>query len=388
MSHHYFDYNATTPLSPEVREALQYAFEYVYGNASSIHRVGQVARQHLEEARERVATALGCSPREIIFVSGGTEADNLAILGAIRASKRSTKHVITTAIEHPAVLNTCQHLEKEGIEVTYVPVSSEGTVDPDDVRKALKPHTVLISVMHANNEVGTIQPIEEIAKIGREAGVLVHSDGVQAFGKIPVNVRKLDVDLYSVTAHKNYGPKGIGALYVREGTLIDPILYGGHHERDLRPGTENVPLAIGFGVACKWKSEHLEAEARQVRRLRDLLEELVMERIPDVRINGQGAPRVPNTSNLCFEGVEAEALVIALDLQGYAVSTGAACSSGAVEPSHVLMAMGLGKEKAKSSVRISLGRFNTEDEVHGLVEALVEAVNRLRKLSPLYGRHA
>ncbi len=384
MNRFYFDHNATTPLSGEVLEALVTVLRDVWGNASSIHYWGQAAKQRLETARRQVAALIGARPPEIVFLSGGTEADNLAILGTVRRASGPRKHVITTAIEHPAVLATCAQLEREGVEVTYLPVSSEGRVDPDDLRRALRPETVLVSVMHANNEIGVIQPLSEIARITREAGIVFHSDGVQAVGKIPVNVEALGVDLYSLSGHKIYAPKGIGALYVRRGTPLAPILYGGHHERDRRPGTENVPGAAALGAAASWVQAHLESEAARLAALRDRLERGIVERVPQAAVNGGNAPRTPNTTNISFAGIEGEAMVIALDLKGFAVSTGSACSSGAIEPSHVLTALGLSPEKAKASVRFSLGRSNTEEQVDALIEAVAEVAARLRRLSPTY----
>ena len=373
MDRFYFDHNATTPVSPEVLEAFSGALAEVYGNASSIHHYGQAAKKKLEQARREVAALLNADPGEIVFVSGGTEADNLAVLGAVRAAGKPRKHVITTAIEHPAVLNACAQLEREGVEVSYAA--------PDQVPRALRPETVLISVMHANNELGTLQPVAEIARIAREAGVLMHSDGVQAAGRIPVDVRALGVDLYSISGHKMYAPKGIGALYVRKGVKLAPLLYGGHHERDLRAGTENVPGAVALGRAVAWARENL---ATGLAALRDRLERGILERVPDTAVNGAGAPRIPNTTNIRFDGIDGEAMAIALDLRGFAVSSGAACSSGAVEPSHVLTAIGLTKEQARSSLRFSLGRQNDESQVDALIEAVAGAAAHLRRLSPAY----
>jgi cysteine desulfurase len=406
----YFDYNATTPVSGEVLEAFLPCLNEVYGNASSIHHYGQAAKQKLEKARSQVAHGLGCHPNEIVFVSGGTESDNLAILGTARGCRKTQRHVITTAIEHPAVLNTCQQLEREGVAVTYLEVGGDGVVDPDGVRKALRPETVLISVMHANNELGTVQPIVEIARIAREAGVCLHVDGVQALGKIPVDVGALGADLYSASGHKIYAPKGVGVLYVRgvkavkAGTVdlfslekrgnrstvpmfLAPILYGGHGERDRRPGTDNVAGAVALGRAVEWATENLAAEAARISGLRDWLEGGILEQVPGAAVNGRGALRTPNTSNIRFDGVGGEAMVIALDLRGFAVSTGAACSSGAVEPSHVLTAIGLTPEQARSGVRFSLGRYTTIEQVEALVAATRDAAAHLRKLSPAYHAH-
>jgi cysteine desulfurase len=387
VHHHYFDHNATTPVSAEVIEVLVPTLADLYGNASSIHHFGQVAKQRLEMARRQVASLLHCTPQEVVFTSGGTESDNLALLGTVRGASGSAKQVITTTIEHPAVLNTCAQLEREGVTVTYLPVGASGVVDPDDVRRALRRQTVLVSVMHANNELGTVQPIAEIARITREAGVYLHSDGVQALGKIPVDVSALGVELYSVSGHKIYAPKGVGVLFARKGIRTGPILYGGHHERERRPGTENVPGAVGMGRAAEWACQNLEAESERLAGLRDRLERGILRRIPMAGVNG-GGTRVPNTTNMYFDHVEGEALVIALDLRGFAVSSGSACSSGAVEPSHVLTAIGLAPESARSSLRFSLGRSNTVEQVDALIDAVEDAVSHLRKISPVTHAHA
>ncbi|HWQ52733.1 MAG TPA: cysteine desulfurase family protein [Bryobacteraceae bacterium] len=379
MQRFYFDHNATTPVMPEVLEAMVASLGQVYGNASSIHYFGQQAKLCLEAARRQVAALAGCDPREVVFTSGGTEADNLAILGAVRA--RGGGHVITSAIEHPAVLNTCAQLEREGSAVTYVRVGGDGVVDPEDVRSELRPETVLISIMHANNELGTVQPVPEIASIAREAGVAMHSDGVQAAGKIPVDVGALGVDFYTLSAHKLYAPKGAGALYVRKGARLGSIAFGGHHERGRRPGTENVPGAVAFGAAAEIAARELDAEAARVALLRERLEEGVLARVPHAHVNCRGSARVGNTSNIRFDWIDGEAMVIALDLRGFAVSSGSACSSGAVEPSHVLTAIGLGAEDARGSIRFSLGRGNTAEQVDALVDAVAEAAAHLRRIS-------
>ena len=355
----------------------------VYGNASSIHHFGQRAKQRLEEARRQLAAALCCGAREVVFTSGGTEADNLAILGCARQDRRTRKHVITTAIEHPAALAACAQLQREGVEVTYVPVGLNGVVDPDDVRRAIRCETVLISVMHANNELGTIQPIGEISRIAHEAGVYLHSDGVQALGKIEVDTV---ADLYSVSAHKVYAPKGVGALRVRKGTRLSPISFGGKQERERRAGTENIPGAVAFARAVELID--LENESARLAALRNRLESAVVDRVPACGVNSAHSPRVPNTTNIYFDGIEGEALVIALDLRGFAVSTGAACSSGAVEPSHVLTATGLSPERARASIRFSLGRYNTAEQVDALADAVVASVGHLRKISPVTYAHA
>jgi cysteine desulfurase len=353
----------------------------VYGNASSIHHFGQGAKQRLEGARRQVASLIHAGPPEIVFTSGGTEADNTALLGVVRAAAGPARHVITTAIEHPAVLSTCAQLEREGVSITRLRVGAGGVVNPDDVHRALRPETVLVSVMHANNELGTIQPIAGIARLAHEAGVPLHVDGVQALGKIPVDVEALGVDLYSMSGHKLYAPKGVGALYVRKGTRLAPIAFGGHHERDRRPGTENVPGIAAFGAAADLAARNLTADAERLTNLRDRLENAVLGRIQGTGINGARWSRTPNTSNIFFDGIDGEALVIALDLRGFAVSTGAACSSGALTPSHVLTSIGLSSERARASMRFSLGRSNTTEQVDSLVEAIEASVAHLRRIS-------
>ncbi len=370
---YYFDHNATTPVSPEAFQAMAPLMTQVFGNASSIHQFGQEARGELDRARRSVAAMLGAKAEEVVFTSGGTEADNMAIFGA-------GGHVITTTAEHPAVLQAAAQLPS----ATFVPVDSRGVVDPEAVRAALRPDTKLISVMHVNNELGVIQPVREIARIAREARVLFHSDGVQSVGKIPVNVGELGVDLYSISAHKIYGPKGMGALYVRKGVDVRPLMYGGPHERKMRAGTENVAGAAGFGRAAQWVMEESSAEAARQGVLRDRLEQGILARVAGAHVNGAGAARVGNTSNIRFDGIDSEPLLIALDLKGFAVSSGSACSSGATEPSHVLAAIGLTREQARSSVRFSLGRSNTQEQIDALIDAVVQAVSRLRKLAPAY----
>jgi cysteine desulfurase len=373
VTRYYFDNNATTPVSPEVFLAMAPLMTAVFGNASSIHQFGQEARSELDRARRSVAAMLGANAEEIVFTGGGTEADNMAIFGA-------GGHVVTTTVEHPAVLQAAGQLAS----ATFVPVDSRGIVDPQAVRAAIRPHTKLISVMHANNELGVVQPVREIAAIAHEAGVPFHSDGVQAMGKIPVNVGELGVDLYSISAHKIYGPKGMGALYIRKGTEVRPLLYGGPHERKMRAGTENVAGAAGFGRAAQWVIDESGTEAARQSILRDRLEQGILARVSGAHVNGAGAPRVGNTSNIRFDGIDSEPLLIALDLKGFAVSSGSACSSGATEPSHVLAAIGLTHEQARSSVRFSLGRSNTAEQIDALIDAVVQVVSRLRKLAPAY----
>ena len=383
MQRYYFDHNATTPVSKAVLDTLLPALAEVYGNASSIHYQGQLAKQRLEMARRQVAALIGCDAREIVFVSGGTEANNLAIFGTVQRGQ----HVITSSIEHPAVLNPCAELERAGIAVTRVAVGRDGVVDPEDIGRALRPNTVLVSIMHANTETGALQPIAEIARLARAAGVTFHVDGVQAVGKIP-DVRALGVDLYSISGHKLYAPKGIGALYVKKGAKLRPLLFGGRHERELRAGTENVPGAMALGRAAQAASEALNSELPRLTALRDRLESELLARVVDAGVNCGHAPRLPNTSNLYFDGIEGEAMVISLDLKGFAVSSGSACSSGAVEPSHVLLGMGLAPDRARSSLRFSLGASNTTEQVDALIEAVAESASRLRELSPTYSAHA
>ncbi|MDQ6758623.1 MAG: cysteine desulfurase [Acidobacteriota bacterium] len=384
MQHFYFDHNATTPVSQEVLDTLLPAMAGVYGNASSIHYQGQLAKQRLEMARRQVAALLHCDAREIVFVSGGTEANNLALFGTAEAGR----HVITSSIEHPAVLHPCSELARAGVEITRVPVGLDGIVDPDDVRRSLRSNTVLVSIMHANNETGALQPIQEIARLTREAGVRLHVDGVQALGKVPVDVRSLGVDLYSISGHKVYGPKGIGALYIKKNINLRPLLFGGRQERELRAGTENVPGAMALGRAALAASQALASEQSRLTALRHRLESELLARVPDSGVNCADGPRLPNTSNIFFDGIQGEAMVISLDLRGFAVSSGSACSSGAVEPSHVLLAMGLSPERARSSVRFSLGASNTDQQVDALIQAVVESAFRLRDLSPTYSAHA
>ena len=379
----YLDYNATTPVDPAVLDAMLPYFAESFGNASSIHSPGQRARGAVDASRASVAALMGAKPSEIVFTSGGTESDNLALFGVVAASQEPRKHIVTTAIEHHAVLNAAQALEKLGIAVSYVPVGREGVVDPEDIRRALKPETILISVMHANNELGTIQPIEEIGRIAAAAKVIFHCDAVQTAGKIPLDVNRLGVDLLTISAHKFYGPKGAGAIYVRSGTPLEPQFHGGHHERDRRPGTENVPGIVGLGKAAELARKNMMTDCARITTLRNRLEDALLATCAEARVNGNRAQRVSNTSNISFHAAGGEALVIALDLQGIACSTGAACSSGAVGPSHVLMAIGLSPDEARSSLRFSLGRNTTPEEIDQAIALIPQAVERLRALSPL-----
>jgi cysteine desulfurase len=380
----YLDYNATTPVDPSVFSAMTPYFAGNFGNAGSIHSAGQRARSAVDAARESVAALLGAKPAEIVFTSGGTEADNLAMFGLVGAVQdaASKRHVITTAIEHHAVLNACEELERRGVDVSYVSVNPSGVVHPEDIRRALRPETLLITVMHANNELGTVQPIEEIGRVAWEANVYFHCDAVQSAGKLPLDVESLGVDLLSISAHKIYGPKGVGALYVRSGTPIEPLFRGGHAERDRRPGTENVPGIVGLGEAAKLAAQKMAGDAGRIGALRDRFEEAVCRLVPSARVNGDPSRRVWNTASLTFPAAGSEALVIALDLQGIECSTGAACSSGAVEPSHVLKAIGLSDSDARSTVRFSLGRFTTDAEIDEAIRVLPGVVERLRALSP------
>jgi cysteine desulfurase len=385
MQRVYLDNNATTPLLPEVFEAMRPYFAEHFGNASSIHHHGQETRAAVERARESVAALLGCRASEIVFTSGGTEGDNLAISGLTQTGD----HVISSTIEHHAVLNSCKHAEAVGCEVTYIPVDGRGLVDPDDVRRALRPNTKLITIMMANNETGVLQAVEEIGKIAAEADVYFHTDAVQAAGKVPVDVKQVRCDLLSISGHKLHAPQGVGALYVRKGTILQPMFYGGSHERSRRAGTENVPGIIGLGKAAELAREALErGDLERMSAMRDRIEEKILSEVEATGVNGEGAPRVPNTMNIHFDYIEGEALVIALDLKGLAVSTGAACSSGAIEPSHVLTAMGLPPEIARASLRFSLGKQNTADDLQFALDLVPQTVARLRELSPVYNKTA
>jgi cysteine desulfurase len=379
----YFDNNASTPVLPEVFDAMRPYFGERFGNASSIHHHGQDTRAAVEHARESIARLVGCRPSEIVFTSGGTEGDNLAIFGLAR----SGDHVISSTIEHHAVLNACKHLEETGCEVTYMPVDGRGQVDPNDVRRALRKNTRLITIMMANNETGVLQPVEEIGKIAAEADVYFHTDGVQAAGKVPLDVNRIGCDLLSISGHKMHAPQGVGALYVRKGTLLQPMLYGGRHERSRRAGTENVPGIVALGKAAELALESLQhGDDKTMAASRDRIQQTILENVEATGLNGEGAPRVPNTTNIYFDYIEGEALVIALDLKGLAVSTGAACSSGAIEPSHVLTAMGLHPDRARASIRFSLGKQNTPEEIDFALDLIPQTVSRLRELSPVYNK--
>jgi len=377
----YMDNNATSPLLPEVLAAMRPYFIEEFGNASSIHHHGQNTRAAVERSRESVAALLGCRASEVVFTSGGTEGDNLAIFGMVKPGE----HVITSTIEHHAVLHACKELEKRGCEVTFVPVDGRGLVDPSDVKRALRKDTKLVSIMLANNETGVVQRVAEIGRIAKEADVYFHTDAVQAAGKISIDVTAIGCDLLSISGHKMHAPQGIGALYVRKGTLIEPLFYGGNHERQRRAGTENVPGIVALGKAAEIALAGLtDGTIERLGKLRDRLQSELLQRLEDVGVSGEGAPRVPTTTNIHFDHIEGEALVIALDLKGLAVSTGAACSSGAIEPSHVLTAMGLPADQARASLRFSLGKQTTAEDIDFALSIIPETVARLRELSPVW----
>ncbi len=380
----YFDNSATTRTDPAVVEAMLPYFSEQYGNASSIYSLGRESRKAVEHAREQVAGALGCMPQEIYFTSGGSESDNTAIRGIAWAKKDKGNHIITSAIEHPAVLETCRQLEKEGFRVTYLPVDPDGVVDLDALKAAITPRTTLITIMYANNEIGTIQPVDEIGAIAREHGVIFHTDAVQAVGNVAIDVNASHIDSLSLSAHKFYGPKGIGALYVRKGVPFQRFMQGGHQERNKRAGTENVPAIVGLGKAIEMAYEDLEVHNAHVKALRDYYVAQVEEKIPYIKRNGHPEKRLPGNSNISFRFIEGEGLLLNLDLKGICASSGSACTSGSLDPSHVLMAIGLPHEIAHGSLRISIGKNNTKEEVDYLVENLVEIVNRLREMSPLW----
>jgi len=376
----YFDNNATTPLDPAVAEKMTLFLKEHFGNPSSLYPIGRQVKEMINQARETVAKALGASKSEIIFTGSGTEADNFALLGVMDAFPER-KEFITSAIEHPAVIKTANYLEKKGYKVTYVPVDQYGTIDLDFIKKAITPQTALISVMHANNELGTLQPIENITRIAKEKGVLVHTDAVQSFGKTDVNVEKLGVDLLSVSAHKIYGPKGVGALYIRKGTNIQPFIHGGHQERSIRAGTENTIGIIGFGEAVRVLQERWKKDKDRIEKLAERLKKGILEKIPRVRLNGHPENRIKSTLNFSFLGLEAEAILLALATKEIYVSTGSACSEESEEVSHVLLAIGLKPEIARSSIRMSLGRFNKEEDVDAVLQELPEIVEKLRQIS-------
>jgi len=383
MQRIYLDHAATTPTHPEVVKAMLPFFSDTFGNPSSIYSYGQEAKGAVEEARTRVAELIGARDEEIVFTSGGTEADNFALKGVVYANEHKGSHVITSSIEHHAVLETCKSLEKRGLEITCLPVDKYGLVDPDDVKKAITSKTILISVMHANNEVGTIEPVEEIGRIAREAGICFHTDAVQTVGHIPVNVDKLRVDLLSISGHKFYGPKGVGALYVRKGIKLASFMHGGEQEKRHRAGTENVPAIVGLGKAVELAGQEMGKEAERLTHLRDKLIEGLGEKIDRIRLNGHPTRRLPNNVNVSIDFVEGESMLLNLDLEGICASTGSACSSASLEPSHVLLALGLSPEQAHGSLRFTLGRDNTQADVERVLEVLPGIVAKLRAMSPL-----
>jgi cysteine desulfurase len=384
MKRIYLDHNATTPVHPEVLEAMLPYFKDKFGNPSSIHGFGREAKVALEEAREKVAQLLGVSSSEIYFTSGGTESDNLAVKGVAFANRDKGKHIVTSKIEHHAILESCKFLEKEGFTVTYLPVDSKGVVDPEDLRKTIREDTILVSIMYVNNEVGSIQPMENITRMVKDKGIYLHTDAVQAAGKIPIDVRKLNVDMLSLSGHKIYGPKGVGAIYIRKGVRITPWSHGGHHERSRRAGTENMPGIVGFAKAVELAFSELDDQNRHLKNLTETFYRKLVETVPDVILNGDLNSRAVNTLNLSFKGVEGESVILSLDLKGVAVASGSACTSGTLEPSHVLSAMGIAPEIAQGAIRFSFGRGNTMEDVEYVASIIPEIVNRLRSMSPLY----
>ncbi|MDP6483450.1 MAG: cysteine desulfurase NifS [Nitrospinota bacterium] len=377
----YMDHNATTPIRPEVLEAFLPYYQEKFANPSSVHAEGQETRVAMEAAREKVAALLGAKSREIVFTGCGTESDNMALRGVLAAEARTGPHIVTTATEHPAVIETCAYLETRGVEVTYVPVGRSGVIDPDDVAESIRDDTVLVSVMHGNNESGSVQPIAEIAKLVKEREKVFHTDAVQTAGKLPIDVEEMNIDLLALSGHKLNAPKGIGALYIREGLTMDALIHGGHQERNRRSGTENVAGIVALGRACELGMSHMEEESARLRRLRDRLQEGLQERIPEVEINGDPQRRLPGTLNMSFRAVGGEPLLINLDLAGVAVSTSSACASGNTDPSHVLQAMGVPKDLIEGSLRFSLGWGNTDEDVDRVVEVLPDIVARLRAVS-------
>ena len=383
MKHIYLDNAATTPTSPEVLAAMLPYFTDACGNPSSIHSYGQEAKEAVEQARDSLAALIGAESEELVFTSGGTEADNAAIKGVAYALKDKGNHIIIPTIEHHAVIESCKYLEKQGYRITYLPVDRDGLVDPDDVKQAISPDTILISVMHANNEMGTIQPVSEIAKIAREAGVYCHTDAVQTVGHLPLEVRELGVDLLSLSAHKFYGPKGVGALYIKKGTRLLPFMHGGEQERDRRAGTHNVPGIVGLGKAAELALESMTQEIATLTGLRDRLTSGLLTGIDNISLNGHPVKRLPNNVNVSIDFIEGESVLLNLDLEGICASTGSACSSSSLEPSHVLMALGLPPEKAHCSIRFSLGKWTTEADIDRVLDVLPRIVAKLRAMSPL-----
>ncbi|MEW6621726.1 MAG: cysteine desulfurase NifS [Bacillota bacterium] len=382
----YLDHSATTKVRKEVVDLMTEYMLDKYGNPSSIHSFGREAKKAMEQARERIAKILGCETKEIYFTSGGTEADNLAIIGCAFAYNKKGNHIITSAIEHHAVMDACKYLEKRGFNVTYLPVDENGIVGIENFKQAIKPETILATIMHVNNEVGTIQDIAKMGAIAKEKGVIFHTDAVQSFGKIPVNVQDLNVDMLSASSHKIYGPKGAGFLYVKKGIKMQSIVYGGAQERKIRPGTENLPGIVGFGLAAELAVQEMANEANKLTHLRDTLIKGILEKIPHTRLNGHPVKRIPSNVNVSIEFIEGESLLLSLDMRGIAASSGSACTSGSLDPSHVLLAMGLSHEAAHGSLRMTLGMENTEEDIQYVLEVLPEIVDRLRAMSPLYNK--
>lgn len=383
MKRVYLDHSATTPVRREVAEQVVQFMIMKYGNPSSVHSFGREAKMALDQAREQVAWAINAAPQSIVFTSGGTEADNLAVTGVAQAYQDKGRHIITSSIEHHAVLDSCQRLEKEGFQVTYLPVDNKGFVSLEDVKNAINDGTILISIMHANNEMGTIQPIEEIGSLARERGIIFHSDCVQSLGKIPVDVEALKVDIISGSGHKIYAPKGTGFIYIRPGTRIKPLVYGGGQERNYRPGTENLPGIVGLGLALELAVKDIPKETPRISKLRDMLIEGLQKQITDIKLNGDLTNRVPNNVNISIQGVEGESLLLALDMKGIGASSGSACSAGSINPSHVLLAMGLPPEHAQTSIRMTLGRDNTPEDIEYVLDTLPSIVEKLRNMPSL-----
>ena len=384
MKNVYFDNAATTKLDSDVLNDMMPYLTDNYGNASSIYKLGKTSRKVVEEAREKVANILNCKPNEIYFTAGGSESDNTAIKGIARANKSKGNHIITSKIEHPAVLDSCHDLEKEGFEVSYISVDENGTIDLEELKKEIKPTTILISVMTANNEIGTIQPIKEIGEIAHEHNIYFHTDAVQAIGNIKIDVNEMNIDSLSLSGHKFYGPKGIGALYVKNGVSFNKYISGGHQERNKRAGTENVAGIVGLAGAMERAYKELDEHNKKISELRDYYESSILEKIPYVKVNGNVKNRLPGNSNISFRYIEGEGLLLNLDLKGICASSGSACTSGSLDPSHVLLAIGLPHEIAHGSLRISIGKYNTKEEIDYLIDSLVEIVNKLRNMSPLW----
>jgi len=388
MKRIYLDHAATTPMRHEVVEAMLPFLRERFGNPSTLYSYGQEAKKAIDGAREKVAQVMNANSSEIVFTSGGTESDNFAISGVAWANQKRGNHIITSSIEHHAVLNICKFLERRGFEVTYLPVDNHGLVSPDDVKKAVRKDTILISIMHANNEIGTIEPVEEIGKIAKEEGIYFHTDGVQTFGHIPIDVNMLNVDLLSASAHKLYGPKGVGCLYIRKGVRIVPFLYGGAQENKRRASTENVAGIVGFGKAAELAIKEMEEEGNRLIPLRDRLIKEILEKISFTRLNGHPTKRLPGNVNVCIEFVEGESMILQLDINGICASSGSACTSSIIEPSHVLLAIGIPPAVAQGSLRFTLGRDNTTEDIDYLLEILPTVVERLRAMSPLYQKNA